>query len=117
MMRLNTLLVCFYFVLHIFFGAEIQARSSRTIPSSCKGKISKTQNTKGIISLPKKAPNKSGIEFYNTYCELLQELNLVLRACQNADKWKAKYQEIKQKQKMMEKTTTTGKPLKIIRVY
>ena len=76
------------------------------------------KNTKEKIpTLPKELPYKSDQEFYESYCRFLQELNLVLKACQNADKWKAKYQEIKQKQKMMEKTTTTGKPLKIIRVY
>ena len=56
------------------------------------------KNTKEKI--PKELPYKSDQEFYELYCGFLQELNLIMKACQNADKWKAKYQEIKQKQKM-----------------
>ena len=116
MMRRNTL-ICVFYVLNLFFGSEIQARWIFGPPGS-KEKISGKKKAKenSLPALPKELPFKSDQEFYKSYCGFLQELNLILEACQNADKWRAKYQEIKLKQKM-EDTTTTGNPLRIIRVY
>ena len=48
-------------------------------------------------TLPNKLPYKSDQEFFEKYCGYLQELNLILRACQNAEKWRAKYYEVKLK--------------------
>ena len=107
MMRRNTL-ICVFYVLNLFFGSEIQARWIFGPP---RGKVKISEK-----ALPKELPYKSDQEFYESYCGFLQQLNLVLTACQNVDKWMAKYQEIKEKQKM-EDTTTTGNPLQMIRVY
>ena len=106
MMRRNTL-ICVFSVLHLFFGPEIQARWIFGPP---RGKVKISEKEKeNIPALPKELPYKSDQEFY----ELV--LNLVLKACQNAETWRAKSQEIKLRQKM-EDTTTTGNPLQIIRI-
>ena len=116
MMRRNTL-ICVFSVLHLFFGPEIQARWIFGPPGG-KDKISGEEKAKenSLPALPKELPYKSDQEFFKSYCGFLQDLNLNLEACQNADTWRAKYQEIKEKQKI-EETTTTGNPLRIIRVY
>ena len=122
MMRLNTL-ICVFCVFNLFFGSEIQARwifvpplffgseiQARWIFGPSRGKVKISEK-----ALPKELPYKSDQEFYESYCGFLQELNLDLKACQNADTWGAKYQEIKLRQKM-EDTTTTANPLQIIRL-
>ena len=115
MMRRNTL-ICVFYVLNLFFGSEIQARWIFGPPGG-KDEISGKEKAKenSLPALPKELPFKSDQEFYESYCGFLQELNLDLKACQNADTWGAKYQEIKLRQKM-EDTTTTANPLQIIRL-
>ena len=88
-MRQNTL-VSVFFVLHLFFGTEIQARNP---------------------TLPDKLPYKSDQVFYEKYCGFLLELNLVLRACHSAETWRANYNEVKKIQEMKKSA------LAIIRIY
>ena len=103
MTRRNTL-ICVFFLLYLFFGSNIQARWIHGPPRSLNiGKISEMKNTKEKI--PKELPYKSDQEFYESYLRFLQELNLILGACQ---KWRTKYHVQKEE---IKKTTTTIDPL------
>ena len=104
MMTLTKIIVLVFLVFHLLFGLEIQAR---WIGVELYQVHIKTKYQRQRTPIPKSVFNESNKEIYKQYCGILQELNLILGACQ---KWRAKYHVFKQKQEM-KKTTTTIHPL------
>ena len=104
MMTLPKILVLVFLVSQFLFGLEIQARWIGVEPYQVH---IKTKYHRQRTPIPKDLFYKSDKTMYRKYCRFLQELNLILGACQ---KWRAKYHVFKQKQEM-KKTTTTIHPL------
>ena len=109
MITLTKIIILVFLVFHLLSGLEIQAR---WIGVERYQAYTETKYQRQRTPIPKSVFNESNKEIYKQYCGILQELNLILGACQ---KWRAKHHEFKQKQET-KKPTTTKNPLEYIRV-